>query len=130
MANPPSPPNLLNDDGSASMATAFMMSHHGFRRDIARFAIALRRLAEGDHGRASALQQEWQSYHATLHGHHTVEDTGIFPNLRQDPALKSWRERNHELARSFERILLVDSPLCPFRTGRQPSFDDRTGWED
>jgi hemerythrin-like domain-containing protein len=87
MANPPAPPTLLNDDGSASMATAFMMSHHGFRRDIARFGIALDRLTEGDHGRAAALQQEWQSFHATLHGHHEVEDNGIFPNLRQDPAL-------------------------------------------
>ena len=30
----------------------------------------------------------------------------------------------------FHRFLLVDSPLCPFRTGRQPSRDDRTGWEE
>ncbi|GGV36018.1 hypothetical protein GCM10010182_70150 [Actinomadura cremea] len=29
-----------------------------------------------------------------------------------------------------ERVLLADSPLCPFRTGRQPSRDDRTDWED
>jgi hypothetical protein len=50
--------------------------------------------------------------------------------LRSDSKLEAWRERNHEVARSFERILLVDSPLCPFRTGRQPSRDDRTDWED
>jgi hypothetical protein len=29
-----------------------------------------------------------------------------------------------------ERILLAASPLCPFRTGRQPSRDDRTDWVD
>lgn len=29
-----------------------------------------------------------------------------------------------------ERILLVDSPLSPLRTGRQPSRDDRTDWDD
>ncbi|MBA9005435.1 acyl-CoA synthetase (AMP-forming)/AMP-acid ligase II [Actinomadura cellulosilytica] len=29
-----------------------------------------------------------------------------------------------------ERILLVDSPLCPFRTHRQPGRDDRIDWED
>jgi hypothetical protein len=29
-----------------------------------------------------------------------------------------------------ERILLADSPLCPFKTGRQPSRDDRTDWVD
>jgi hypothetical protein len=31
---------------------------------------------------------------------------------------------------SRERILLAPSPLCPFRTGRQPSRDDRTDWAD
>ena len=30
----------------------------------------------------------------------------------------------------FHRFLLVDAPLCPFRTGRQPTRDDRTGWEE
>jgi hypothetical protein len=29
-----------------------------------------------------------------------------------------------------ERILLVDSPLSPLRTGRQPSREDRTDWTD
>jgi len=29
-----------------------------------------------------------------------------------------------------ERILLVDAPLSPLRTHRQPSREDRTGWED
>jgi hypothetical protein len=32
--------------------------------------------------------------------------------------------------RSRQRILLVDSPLSPLRTGRQPHRDDRTDWED
>jgi len=39
--------NLLNEDGSASMATALLMSHHAFRRDIARFAGALEKVAGG-----------------------------------------------------------------------------------
>jgi len=30
---------------------------------------------------------------------------------------------------AFHRFLLVDAPLFPFRTGRQPNRDDRTGWE-
>jgi hypothetical protein len=28
------------------------------------------------------------------------------------------------------RILRVDAPLSPFRTGRQPGEDDRTSWPD
>jgi hemerythrin-like domain-containing protein len=74
---------LLNDDGTASMATLLMMSHHGLRRDIGRFATALKRVAQGDASRVEALRAEWKSYHATLHGHHTSEDNGIFPDLRQ-----------------------------------------------
>ncbi len=80
----PTPPNLLNDDGRASMATALMMSHHGFRRDLARFATALERIARGDASRSSALGEEWKSFQMTLHGHHEAEDTGIFPSFAKE----------------------------------------------
>jgi hypothetical protein len=75
-------PDLLNDDGSASMATALLMSHHGFRRDIARFAEALRRVGGGDHAFVAALGEEWQIYRGHLHEHHQAEDTGLFPHIR------------------------------------------------
>jgi hemerythrin-like domain-containing protein len=74
-------PNLLNDDGTASMATAIMLSHHAFRRDLARFARALERVTQGDTSRVEALQAEWKNFHATLHGHHHSEDTGVFPAI-------------------------------------------------
>ncbi|MFD0690730.1 NIPSNAP family containing protein [Actinomadura fibrosa] len=32
--------------------------------------------------------------------------------------------------RTRERVLLADSALCPFKTGRQPSRADRVDWED
>jgi hypothetical protein len=78
--------NLLNDDGSASMATALLMSHHGFRRDIARFAIALRALGTPGAARVVALQGEWAQYRAGLHGHHEIEDHNMFPGLRRQHA--------------------------------------------
>jgi hypothetical protein len=34
----------------------------------------------------------------------------------------------HKLLLNRERILLVDAPLAPLRTGRQPSRSDRTDW--
>jgi hypothetical protein len=71
----------LNDDGSASMATALMMSHHAFRRDVARFAKALEALSPSDAERIAALQEEWKNYQRALHGHHHVEDTGVFPGI-------------------------------------------------
>lgn len=87
-------PTLLGDDGSASVATALLMSHHGLRRDIARFSAALQRLAPADQETADALRGEWQSYRATLHGHHMAEDSGVFPGvLRQEPSLGPVIER-------------------------------------
>jgi len=80
MANPP---NLLNDDGTASMATAFLSSHHGFRRDIRLFAGAVGRAVAGDASKLAALSDEWKSYRNTLHGHHMMEDTAVFPGLKQ-----------------------------------------------
>lgn len=82
-----SPPNLLNEDGTASMATMLMMSHHAFRRDIARFIRALRDgVAASDATRAQALREEWANYRGALHGHHHVEDTGMFPGMRAQHA--------------------------------------------
>lgn len=47
-----------------------------------------------------------------------------------DDALVAWRASLQDIVTSWHRILLVDSPLNPMRTGRQPSRDDRTGWEE
>ena len=95
-------PNLLNDDGTASMATAIMMSHHGFRRDLARFRRALERIAAGDASRADAVREEWQRFHATLHGHHEAEDNGLFPNLAKEQA--SVRATIEKLGADHRRI--------------------------
>jgi hemerythrin-like domain-containing protein len=77
-------PNLLNDDGSASMATLLMMSHHAFRLGLARFAKALENVARGDVSRVEALREEWTWLHNALHGHHQSEDNGVFPNLAKE----------------------------------------------
>jgi hypothetical protein len=47
-----------------------------------------------------------------------------------DGELRAWVERSRELVTGRHRILLVDAPLSPLRTGRQPSVDDRTDWVD
>lgn len=87
-------PSLLNDDGTASMATAFLMSHHAFRRDIGCFSRALAQVDASDAGRVDALTQEWGSFRGALHGHHEMEDTRVFPHLRtQRPDLVAVLER-------------------------------------
>jgi hypothetical protein len=103
MANPPAP-TLLNDDGSASMATAFLTSHHGLRRDLRRFAVAL--AANDVAARAEALRDEWKSYHAALHGHHTVEDTAMFPSMRTEhPQLAATIDQLTEQHRRIDPLL-------------------------
>ena len=77
------PPNLLNADGTASMATMLMLSHHAFRRDIARFIRAVEQIKAGDNSRAEEVRGEWEkSYRQGLHGHHSMEDGNVFPDIR------------------------------------------------
>ncbi len=39
--------------------------------------------------------------------------------------LAAWRARVTAMAADVRRTLLVDAPLAPLRTGRQPRIDDR-----
>jgi hypothetical protein len=41
------------------------------------------------------------------------------------PALAAWRHELVALGAAVQRVLLVDSPLNPLRTGRQPQVEDR-----
>jgi hemerythrin-like domain-containing protein len=89
------PTQLLNDDGTASMATMIMTSHHAFRRDVACFERALAAIAGGDTARAGAVRAEWKRFREALHGHHTVEDTAVFPGMRTE---------HPELGASIDRL--------------------------
>jgi hemerythrin-like domain-containing protein len=80
----PNAPTLLDESGNASIATALMMSHHAFRRDLARFAAAFPALSDRNPEKLQALKDEWTFYAGALHGHHHMEDTGIFPMLAKD----------------------------------------------
>ncbi len=96
-------PNLLNDDGSASLATMLLMSHHAFRRDLLRFLKALEQIKAGDSSHVEAVREEWEkSYRMALHGHHEAEDTRIFPDIRTRfpelaPALDKLTEQHHKI---------------------------------
>src|SRR6478735_2539683 len=80
------PTQLLNDDGTASMATAIMSSHFALLRDLRCFERAVTEIIAGDLTRVAAVRDEWTQFHAALHGHHTAEDTGLFPGLRTQHA--------------------------------------------
>jgi len=44
---------------------------------------------------------------------------------RSDTALRRWRRASYERTTACQRFLVVDAPLSPFRTGRQPHVTDR-----
>ncbi|MFA5935305.1 MAG: hemerythrin domain-containing protein [Patescibacteria group bacterium] len=105
----PQPPNLLNDDGTASMATMLLMSHHAFRRDIARLIHAVAQIKAGDASRAEAVRDEWEkSYRQALHGHHTMEDANVFPDIKSKhpdlaAALEKLSEQHHQIDPILEK---------------------------
>jgi hypothetical protein len=47
-----------------------------------------------------------------------------------DDDLVAWRTEARDIVTGWQRILLIDAPLSPMRTGRQPSEDDRTDWTE
>jgi len=49
---------------------------------------------------------------------------------RSDEGILTWRAGARETATDWHRILLAAAPLCPFRTGRQPTRDDQVDWTD
>jgi hypothetical protein len=95
------PTQLLNDDGTASMATMILMSHHAFRRDLAHLAAAIR---DVDAAKAPALQTAWQWFQGALHGHHQKEDEGIFPHVAKDHPL---------LAATIQELSVQHSKIDP-----------------
>jgi hypothetical protein len=48
---------------------------------------------------------------------------------RADANLVDWRRRADATAKEWLRFLLVDAPLSPLRTGRQPTEDDRASYQ-
>ena len=44
---------------------------------------------------------------------------------RSEPGIVGWRQAIRGVALDWHRFLLVDSPLSPLRTGRQPEEGDR-----
>ncbi len=60
----------------------------------------------------------------------TWEDWAAFEKAQcTDPAVTAWRNDAATVATDWHRVLLVDSPLSPFRTGRQPTESDRDSFQ-
>jgi len=91
------------------MATMLMLSHHAFRRDLARFIAAIAQVKAGETARIAALQEEWtKSFRLALHGHHHIEDTAMFPDIKAKqpelaPAIETLMAQHHHIDPLLER---------------------------
>jgi len=74
---------LLDPDGRATFLTHSLASHRAFRRDAARFPIALHRIGTDQAPDTNALRRHWTGYNAALTYHHHMEDEQMFPALRE-----------------------------------------------
>lgn len=74
---------LLDPDGRATFLSHFLASHRAFRRDAARFPIALHRIGTDRAPDTNALRRHWNGYNAALAYHHHMEDEQLFPALRE-----------------------------------------------
>jgi hemerythrin-like domain-containing protein len=87
------------------MSTMIMLTHHAFRRDLARFKSALKSF---DPAREDLLREEWKHYHDALHGHHVQEDAHIFPNTKKEhpeieAAIDHLSDQHHRIEPLLER---------------------------
>jgi hemerythrin-like domain-containing protein len=76
------PGQVAAPDGPVDLQTMYVM-HHGFRRDLRRFAEAVRRTPLTERATWVLLRERWELFAEVLHHHHSGEDAGIWPWLRE-----------------------------------------------
>lgn len=98
------------------MATMLMLSHHAFRRDIARFQQAIAEIKAGETSRVEDIRGEWEkNYRMALHGHHTMEDAHIFPDIRT---------KHPELAAALDQLTAQHHHIDPVLERGDVAFAD------
>lgn len=76
------PGQVAAPEGPVDMQTMYVM-HHGFRRDLRRFADAVRATPLEEQATWALLLERWELFAEVLHHHHSGEDAGIWPWLRE-----------------------------------------------
>ena len=93
-------------EGPVDMYMMYVM-HHAFRRDLTKLTEAAQHTPASDRVAWHLLQQRWRIFAEALHGHHTGEDTGLWPLLlergsEEDRATLEAMEAEHA---EFEPLL-------------------------
>lgn len=76
------PGQVAAPEGPVDMRTMYVM-HHGFRRDLRRFAEAVAATPVAERATWRLLLERWELFAEVLHHHHSGEDAGLWPWLRQ-----------------------------------------------
>jgi hemerythrin-like domain-containing protein len=98
--------------------------HDAFRRDGARLARAADDYGTADSETHDALLLGWHGFSSGLHHHHTIEDTHIWPLLRQKLA-----ERPDDLA-VLDDMEAEHARIDPTLAALEEAFDDPEGRPD
>lgn len=73
---------ILGSDGRPTSASTFLVVHQALSRDLERFPVAARSLAQAPDGaRVDAFREHWKNYRDILDAHHELEDKILFPEL-------------------------------------------------
>jgi hypothetical protein len=105
-------------DGPVDLTVMWTM-HRGFRRDLEQFTRAVPATPVDDAATWTALAGRWDVFARILHGHHTAEDTGIWPLLleRVDAAGDAEGRSTLEAMAAEHRVIdpLLDACASGFR---------------
>ena len=100
-------PTLLTDTDMEVMR----ILHHAFRRDGGRLERAAERYGTHDAGAHEALLIGWHGMSSSLHHHHTIEDTHIWPVIRDKVAgtpeaeiIDAMEEEHSRIDPAIERV--------------------------
>jgi Hemerythrin HHE cation binding domain len=105
-------------EGPHDLSGMYLM-HHAFRRDLARFAGAVRATPLEQHVTWRALAARWERFAEVLHHHHTVEDTAIWPVMLRHVDDAGDAEGRATLEAMEAEHEVIDPLLDACRTGFQ-----------
>jgi hemerythrin-like domain-containing protein len=95
--------------------TMMYLLHHGFRRDLARFASAARHTPLAETATWTALLARWDLFALLLHDHHEKEDHHVWPLLRRAASAAGDREGLLVLEEMEAEHALIDPLLDSVR---------------
>jgi len=102
--------------GPADLSMMYVL-HHGFRRDLACFAEAVRRTPLEDRPTWRALVARWDLFGVLLHDHHHKEDEILWPLLRERVAAAGDDAAGRVLDEMEAEHDLIDPALDAVRAG-------------